>query len=112
MFWCALVASQWQKFAYLARGRIEPSLGGPPRVVVVFLVATDLIVLLRAFEIINALSDDAGQRSNDNHNNPFNGRLSRVTRVSRYQKTFTHSHTVFVALMQHLLLTFSTFCGP
>jgi len=37
----------------------------------------------------------------ENNNNPFNSLLSRTTRVSRYQKN-THSHPVFVAIVQHL----------
>jgi len=47
------------------------------------------------------------------NNNPFSGPLSRSTQVSRYQKkTFTHSHPLLVAIIQHLSLTFSIFYGP
>jgi len=37
-----------------------------------------------------------------NSNNPVNGTLSRTTPVNQYQKTFNHSHPVFVATIQHL----------
>jgi len=36
------------------------------------------------------------------NNNAFNGALGKQTRVSQYQKTFTHSLTPYFCIIQYL----------